>query len=58
MAITLSDEEFKALSKVVREYAREHREDVMGAFIMTGGGTVLGHEGVVLLAVKVENSND
>ena len=37
----ITDEEFQAMAAVIRDYARMRGEDVIGAFMLTGGFHVL-----------------
>jgi hypothetical protein len=39
--MVITDEEFQAMSAVIRDYARLRGEDVIGAFMLTGGFHVL-----------------
>lgn len=56
--MTISENEFKALAKVVKEFAEIKGEDSIGAFIYTGGFRDLSDKEIVELADKVDKVNE
>lgn len=57
MSVTLTEEEFRALANIVKVYASANQEDVIGAFMLTGGFRVISEEQIVELSSKI-NSTD
>jgi hypothetical protein len=53
--VEIAKEEFQAMAAVIRDYARMRGEDVVGAFMLTGGFHVVTNEHQLIdLAKRVE----